>query len=57
MSKMSPGETVNTQSAARRHSNTFISMPDWSVTTTDAKGTNVPAAGPDLIYSIKDLAN
>lgn len=49
MSRMSPGQTVRTQSAARRHSNTFISTPDWSVTTMDAKGTKEPAAGPDLI--------
>lgn len=49
MSRMSPGQTVRTQSAARRHSNTFISTPDWSVTTIDAKGTKVPPAGPDLI--------
>lgn len=54
---MSPGLTVNTQSAARRHSNTFISTPDWSVTTMEAKGTNFPTAGPDLIYNVKHFAN
>lgn len=48
MSRASPGPTVNAQNAARRHSTTFISTPDWSVTTIDAKGTEAPADGPDF---------
>lgn len=48
MSRTSPGPTVNAQNADRRHSTTFISTPDWSVTTMDARGTKVPAAGPDF---------
>lgn len=47
---MSPGLTVSTQNAARRHSTTFISTPDWSVTTMDARGTVAPADGPDLTW-------
>lgn len=52
MSRISPGLTVNTQKAARRHSTTFISTPDWSVTTIDASGTEVPADDPDLTFSL-----
>lgn len=48
MSRASPGPTVNAQNAARRHSTTFISTPDWSVTTIDAKGTEAPADRPDF---------
>ncbi len=51
MSKMSPGLTVNAQNAARRHSTTFISTSDWSVTTMDARGTEVPAASPDFSFN------
>lgn len=52
---MSPGLTIDAQNAARRHSTTFISTPDWSVTTMDAKGTKVPAAGPDFTFNTSNI--
>lgn len=55
MSRMSPGLTIDAQNAARRHSTTFISTPDWSVTTMDARGTKVPAAGPDFTFNTSNI--
>lgn len=53
MSRTSPGQTVSTQKAARRHSTTFSSSPDWSVTTMEARGTKEPAATPDRSFSTR----
>lgn len=51
MSRTSPGQTVSTQKAARRHSTTFSSSSDWSVTTMEARGTEELAASPERNFS------